>query len=245
GAVGDIALPETVQAVLASRIDRLSPRDKDVVQVAAVIGREVPTDILRAVTDLSDAELAGALDGLAAAELLGRAELPGVRVFRHPLAHEVAYRTQLSDRRRRTHAGVAAALLAVHGSAAPLHAALLAHHFEEAGEDLEAARWHEHAGRRLARGDPAEGARHCRRVGALLAGQPESRDTLTLGLTSRIALLEIGRIAGIEPGESHAVFEEARAVAERLGDAAGHAFLLTSYGRVRGLAGDVPQYLAC
>ena len=162
-----------------------------------------------------------------------------------PLTHEVAYRTQLLDRRRRTHAAVARALLAIHGSAAPAHAALLAHHFEEAGEHLEAARWHERAGRRVARSDPADGARHCRRVTALLAALPESRETLTLELTSRIALLEIGRIAGIEERDAQELFEEARAVAERLGDRAGHAFLLMSYGRLCGLAGDVAQYLAC
>src|SRR6185369_14293353 len=79
----------------------------------------------------------------------------------------------------------------------------------------------------------------------LLAALPESRETLVLELTSRIALLEIGRIAGIEEREPQGLFEEARAVAERLSDRAGHAFLLTSYGRLCGLAGDVAEYLAC
>ncbi len=243
--VEDIALPETVQAVLASRIDRLSQRDKDVLQAAAVVGRDVPTELLRVVVDLPGPELAASLERLASAELLGPAEPSGERAFRHPLTHEVAYRTQLQDRRRRTHAGVARALLAIHGSAAPAHAALLAHHFEEAHEHLDAARWHERAGRRVARNDPADGVRHCRSVTTLLAALPESHETLTLELTSRIALLEIGRIAGIEEREAQDLFEEARAVAERLGDRRGHAFLLTSYGRLCGLGGDVAQYLAC
>jgi predicted ATPase/class 3 adenylate cyclase len=243
--VEEIALPETVQAVLASRIDRLSQRDKDVLQAAAVVGRDVPTELLRIVVDLPGPDLAASLERLATAELLGPAGPPGECAFRHPLTQEVAYRTQLLDRRRRTHGGVARALLAIHGSAAPTHAALLAHHFEEAGEHLEAARWHEHAGRRVARSDPADGVRHCRRVTQLLAALPESRETLVLELTSRIALLEIGRIAGIEEREPQGLFEEARAVAERLGDPRGHAFLLTSYGRLCGLAGDVAQYLAC
>ncbi len=243
--VEEIALPETVQAVLASRIDRLSQRDKDVLQAAAVVGRDVPTELLRVVVDLPGPELAASLERLATAELLGPVESPGERAFRHPLTHEVAYRTQLLDRRRRTHAAVARALLALHGTAAPTHAALLAHHYEEAGERLEAARWHERAGRRVARGDPADGVRHCRRVTKLLAGLPESRETLMLELTSRIALIEIGRIAGIEEKDARGLFEEARVVAERLGDRGGHAFLLTSYGRLCGLAGDVTQYLAC
>jgi hypothetical protein len=243
--VEEIALPETVQAVLASRIDRLTARDKEVLQAAAVVGPNVPTELLRIVVDVSPPELAASLERLATAELLGPAGPPGERAFQHPLTHEVAYRTQLRDRRRRVHARVARALLAIHASAAPTHAALLAHHFDEAGEHLEAARWHEHAGRRVARSDPADGVRHCRRVTELLAALPPSRETLMLELTSRIALLEIGRIAGIEERDAQNLFEEARAVGERLGDRAGHAFLLTSYGRLCGLAGDVAQYVAC
>jgi adenylate cyclase len=238
-------LPETVQAVLASRIDRLADRDKDVIQAAAVIGRDVPLELLRAVADLSAPELAASLERLSMAELLGPTESPGEHAFRHPLAQEVAYRTQLLDRRRGTHAAIARALLTIHGPAAATHAALLAHHFDEAGEGLEAARWHEQAGRRVARSDPADGVRHCRRVITLLAAVPESRETLMLELTSRIALLEIGRIAGIEEREARDLFDEARAVAERLQDKAGHAFLLASYGRLCGLAGDGAQYLAC
>ncbi len=243
--VEEVTLPETVQVVLASRIDRLADRDKDVLQAAAVIGRDVSIELLRAVVDLPIPELAASLDRLATAELLGPAESPGERAFRHPLAQEIAYHSQLQDRRRGTHAAIARALLALHGPAAAAHAALLAHHFDEAGERLEAARWHEQAGRRVARSDPADGVRHCRRVTTLLAAVPESRETLMLELTSRIALLEIGRIAGIEEREARDLFDEARAVAERLQDRAGHAFLLTSYGRLCGLAGDAGQYLAC
>jgi class 3 adenylate cyclase/tetratricopeptide (TPR) repeat protein len=241
----EITLPETVQAVLASRIDRLADRDKDVLQAAAVVGQDVPIGLLRAVVALPSPELAASLERLSRAELFGPTESPGEHAFRHPLAQEVAYRTQLLDRRRGTHAAIARALLTIHGPAAGTHAALLAHHFDEGGERLEAARWHEQAGRRVARSDPADGVRHCRRVTELLAAVPESRETLMLDLTSRIALLEIGRLAGIEEGEARGLFDDAQVVAERLEEVAGHAFLLTSYGRLCGLAGDVEQYLTC
>ncbi|HZP36120.1 MAG TPA: adenylate/guanylate cyclase domain-containing protein [Methylomirabilota bacterium] len=242
---GDVILPETVQAVIASRIDRLADRDKEVLHAAAVVGHEVPIELLRAVLGLPEPALAACLDRLSTATLLGPSDSPGRHVFRHPVAQEVAYRTQLVERRRGTHAAIARALLAMDVTDATTHAALLAHHFDEAGERMEAARWHEQAGRRVARSDPAEGARHCRRVITLLAAVPESPETLTLELTSRIALLEIGRLAGIEEGEARSLFEEARAVAERLRDDAGHAFLLASYGRLCGMAGDVARYLDC
>src|SRR5262245_8587376 len=114
--VEEITLPETVQAVLASRIDRLADRDKEVLQAAAVVGRDVPRELLSAVVDLPAPELAATLERLSTAELLGPAGSPGEHAFRHPLAQEVAYRTQLADRRRGTHAAIARALLAIHGS---------------------------------------------------------------------------------------------------------------------------------
>src|SRR5262249_56297524 len=130
--IEEITLPETVQAVLASRIDRLHDRDKDVLQTASVIGRDVPVELLRAVVDLPLLELTASLERLSTAELLGPGESAAERAFRHPLAQEVAYRTQLLDRRRGTHAAIARALLTIHGAAAVVHAGLLAHHLHEA-----------------------------------------------------------------------------------------------------------------
>src|SRR5437879_13229260 len=49
--IEEITLPETVQAVLASRIDRLAARDKDVHPAAAVAGRDVPIAWLRPAAD--------------------------------------------------------------------------------------------------------------------------------------------------------------------------------------------------
>src|SRR5260370_34821623 len=123
-----ITLPEPFQAFLASRIDGLGAGDKDVLKAAAVVGRDVPFDLLRAVVDLPAPELAASLERLSTAELLGPAESPGQLAFRHPLAQEVGYRTQLLDRRRGTHAAIARALLAIHGPAAAMPAALLAQH---------------------------------------------------------------------------------------------------------------------
>src|SRR5262249_41520976 len=182
--IDDVTLPETVQAVLASRIDRLADADKDVLQAAAVIGQNRPIALLPRVVDRPAPDLAASLERLSAADLLGPSESAGERAFRHPLAQEVAYRTPLLDRRRGTHAAVARTLLNIYGDAAATHATLLAHHFDEAGEHLDAARWHEHAGRRVARNDPADGAKHCRRVITLLPALLPSHPTLILRLPS-------------------------------------------------------------
>src|SRR2546421_6067489 len=193
--IEEITLPETVQAVLASRIDRLADRDKDVLQAAAVVGQDVTIELLRTVVDLPAPELAASLERLSTAELLGPAEAPSEYAFRHPLAQEVAYRTQLLDRRRGTHAAIARALLTIHSPEGATHAALLAHHFDEAGERLEAARWHEQAGRRLARRYPAGWGRHRPPGTTPLAALPEAPETPMLRVTPRLAPLQSGRLA--------------------------------------------------
>ena len=107
-----IPLPPTVQAVLSARIDRLGDSSRQVLQIAAVIGREVPLAILERVANLPADEIAEALSQLRRAELLY--ELPpfslGVHAFRHPLIQEVAYQSLLQGRRRELHGDVARAI---------------------------------------------------------------------------------------------------------------------------------------
>ena len=55
-------MPATVQAILAARIDRVSPEDKRLLQAASVIGKDVPFALLQAIAELSDDELSRALE---------------------------------------------------------------------------------------------------------------------------------------------------------------------------------------
>jgi class 3 adenylate cyclase/DNA-binding winged helix-turn-helix (wHTH) protein len=65
-----LAVPETIEAVLAARLDRLPPEEKRLLQTAAVIGMQVAVPLLHAVTDLSEAETHTHLDHLQTAEFL-------------------------------------------------------------------------------------------------------------------------------------------------------------------------------
>jgi class 3 adenylate cyclase/ABC-type thiamine transport system ATPase subunit len=67
GPVAAVHVPATVQALLASRIDRLQPDEKALLQAAAVIGREVPRPLLRAVIGWPDARTKLVLSRLEAA----------------------------------------------------------------------------------------------------------------------------------------------------------------------------------
>ncbi len=147
--LADLEIPETVRAVIAARIDRLSERDKGLLQVASVVGREFATPVLTRVAELDEAALQAGLRSLAAAGLVRR-EGPFAHrhAFHHPLTREVAYLSLLEERRRALHAAVARALVDI-GERLGERASLIAHHFEEAGYGHDAARWRQRAAFRV------------------------------------------------------------------------------------------------
>ncbi len=99
--VQEIEIPATVQVVLAARIDRLPDRDKTLLQTASVIGKSFAKPILRRVANFPDDELVFSLGRLRQAEFLyDEAIYPEASyAFKHPLTQEVAYRSQLAERR--------------------------------------------------------------------------------------------------------------------------------------------------
>ena len=107
-----IGVPASVQSVLAARLDRLPEREKQVLQTSSVIGKTFSEPILRRVADLGDGDLPAALHALTSAEFLYQEALypQAVYTFKHPLTQEVAYRSQLAERRARVHASVARAI---------------------------------------------------------------------------------------------------------------------------------------
>src|SRR5499433_2594862 len=107
-----IQVPATVQAVLAARIDRLPPEEKQLLQAAAVIGPEVPLPLLQAVAEQPEAALHRGLAHLQASEFLYETRLFPERAytFKHALTQQVAYHSLLTSTRQRYHAQLAQAL---------------------------------------------------------------------------------------------------------------------------------------
>jgi len=95
---GTLRVPDTVQAVLAARLDRLPATAKQVLQHAAVIGAEVPLSLLQAVVARLAEELRAPLRHLQSAELLvetRRFPAP-IYAFKHALIQDVAYQSLLT-----------------------------------------------------------------------------------------------------------------------------------------------------
>jgi class 3 adenylate cyclase/tetratricopeptide (TPR) repeat protein len=128
--IHEIRIPNTVQNVLADRIDRLPPEEKRLLQTAAVIGVIVPFGLLRAVAELPDEELYRYLSHLQSAEFLYETNLfpESEYSFKHALTNEVTYSALLHDRRTNLHARVVNVLEASTQNVSHDRIEKLAHH---------------------------------------------------------------------------------------------------------------------
>ena len=132
--INQLHIPNTVQAVLAARMDRLSEDLKHTMQVASVIGRDFAFKILKTILELGD-ELRGQLTNLVGLEILyEKALFPELEyIFKHALTQEVAYEALLKQRRRAIHGRIAQVIEEIYPNRLDEHYELLAHHYERSG----------------------------------------------------------------------------------------------------------------
>jgi len=238
-------LPASVRDVLAARIDLLAEPDKRVLQAAAVIGKEFSEPILLSATELPAAELRAALAALRSGEFVYERALYPIAeyAFKHPLTQEVALGSQLQQRRLRTHATVARAIEDVHADKLEEHAALLAHHWEQAEEAFTAARWHHRAAEWIGRNDAVQALRHMQRVLALTTDLEESAERSELRLEAcRSLLLVSGWSLGLSREERELIFAEGLALAKHSGDVGRTVDLHVGYALGLGMAGEIRAY---
>jgi len=142
--LAELKIPPTVQAILASRIDR-SPRDvKELLQTLAVIGREFPLSLIRAVVAKPDDQLHHLLNDLQLGEFIYEQPTVGENeyIFKHALTQEVAYGSVLIERRRQLHDRIGSALEKLYASSIDDHLAELAHHYGHTNNPEKAVQYH-------------------------------------------------------------------------------------------------------
>ena len=145
-------LPEALERLIRSRVDRLGPLAHDAVVAASVLGVEFAFSALEAVTNL-DGRLEEVVAELCAAGLLAEVPRQAERAyrFRHALMQEATYKGLLRAQRRQLHARVAWSLEASSPDRLEEVAALLGHHYAAAGERHRAVHYFEVAGDHAAR----------------------------------------------------------------------------------------------
>ncbi len=238
-----VRVPATVQALLASRIDRLEPADKLVLQTASVLGITFSDDVLARVIPTSGRGLAESLHTLCGAEFLIDEARHPVSEYRfwHPLTQEVAYGSMLSDRRAQMHALVAQALIELDPGRLNERAALIANHFEAAGWPLDAARWNTRAADWALRTDLNEALRRWRTAIDLLETAPPSEEGLELGLLARHRLARWSARAGVPEEEVDRILEDAAGLAQSAGNTTALAIVAFAHGAINLYRGNLRE----
>ncbi len=201
-----IQVPATVQAVLAARIDRLSPTDKALLQTASVVGKDVPFALLQAIAEHAEEELHAAIGRLQAAEFLYEAGIfPDLEyTFKHALTHDVTYGSLLQDRRRTLHGQIVKTIERLYPDRLLEHIERLAHHAFRGEEWGKAVTYLRQAGAKaFARSAHREALAYFEQALTALTHLPETRETREQAIDVRFdlrnslfPLAEWGRIEG-------------------------------------------------
>ncbi len=230
----DVAVPATLQAAIAARIDRLDPSAKRTLNSAAVIGVRFDEHLLSELADGS------ALPILLAAELIDQvAFAPRAEFgFRHPLIHRVAYESQLKADRAALHRRVAD-FMAASPSLGEASAALIAEHLQAAGDPRAAYDWHMRAAAWLSRRDIAGAClswERARKVADDVAA--DDPDAVAMQIAPRT--LWCANAWRLHAGVKGRRFEELQELCDRAGDKISPAIAMTGLlaegvvaGRVR------------
>ncbi len=140
-------VPEALERLVRSRVDRLGPRAREVITAASVLGREFALSLLEAVAEVGG-EMGTGLGELCATGLLSEVRQtpePAYR-FRHALIQEAIYRGLVRGQRRQLHARAAWCLEEAWPGRLVELASLLGHHYSAAGEAARAVHYLEVAG---------------------------------------------------------------------------------------------------
>ena len=129
--VEDISFPDSVQAVVRARIDRLPEASRDTLRLAAVVGRDFTENLVARLSETEEA-IPTRLGELRTLELiLEKRFQPELEfMFKHAITHQVAYESLLLARRKALHKLVGLAIEELYADRLPEFYEMLAHHFD-------------------------------------------------------------------------------------------------------------------
>lgn len=191
GPIESLAIPATLQDSLMARLDRLGAA-KEVAQIAATIGREISYAVLQKVVEFDEATLRSHLERLTESGLLyQRGDPPQASyLFKHALIQDTAYNSLLKARRQKLHGRIAATLEQHFRELVAAEPAVIAEHYEKAGDFAPAVKHYrvaaEAAGKRTAL---REAIAHSDKLLSLLRLLPQNveRDRLELSVLASMA----------------------------------------------------------
>lgn len=240
-----LPIPDGVRATVEQRLEPLGDATRDVLEAAAVLGKEFTVAALERMLDTDRAEVVAALSPAAQVQLIVAVDDAVARYrFGHMLVREAIYERLTAIRRAELHRGAGAALESVHGEDVEPHLAILAHHFvnaAHAGDARAAVDYARRAGDR-AMGQFAfeQAARHYRQAleAIALLEEADAHTRCELLLARGAAQRKAGKRV-----DAQATFKEASELAVRLGDATKQARAALGYAGRYWTAGIVDDTL--
>ena len=126
----EIRVPDTIQGIIAARMDRLEDNLKRTMQIASVIGRDFAFRVLQIITGMRD-ELKSYLLNLQGLEFIYEKSLfPELEyIFKHALIQDVAYNSLLIARRKEIHENIGTAIETINSERLEEFYEILAHHY--------------------------------------------------------------------------------------------------------------------
>ena len=222
GTHASVTIPDTIQAVLAARIDRLPPAEKRLLQTAALIGKQITLPLLGAVMAWPEEVLRTHLQFLQAAEFLYEAQAAPspVYAFKHALTQEVASQSLLQHTRQQSHQYIAHVLTSQFPNTAATQPELLAYHYTEAGDKARAVPCWQRAGQRaMQRSAFEEAIAHFSTGLELLKALPETPDRAQHELSFHLSLVGPIRIVkGNAAPEVAQLYARVRTLCQQVGD---------------------------
>ena len=215
-------IPATLQDSLMARLDQLSRTARDVVQIAAVLGRAFSYALIRAVWPSDEQRLTRGLAQLVEAELIfQKGLLPQARwVFKHAMLQDTAYQSVLKSKRQQIHHQVADVLVKQFSDIRHQQPELVAHHYTEAGLLDQAIGFWQYAGEQaVQRSAHREGIGHFLKGLALLSELPETPDRTHRELTIQTRLgPSLMATKGYAAPEVERAYARAQELCQQLGE---------------------------
>ena len=183
----EIQVPDTIQGIIAARMDRLEDSLKRIMQVASVIGREFALRILQSITGMKE-ELKSYLLNLQGLEFISEKQLfPELEyIFKHALTQEVAYNSLLLKRRKEIHDKIGRAIEDLYPDRLEEYYELLAYHYTRSANTDKAVEYLDLANQKAAKLNAVEEAKtYFDEAMKLLDTLPETEETQKL----RVSLL--------------------------------------------------------
>jgi class 3 adenylate cyclase/DNA-binding winged helix-turn-helix (wHTH) protein/predicted ATPase len=184
-------VPDTVQAVLLARIDRLPATAKRLLQTAAVIGKDVALPLWQAVTEVPAEAMQRDLRHLQAAEFLYETYAPPALIytFKHVLTQEVAAQSLVRHVRQQYHTRIAQVLEERFPEVVEMQPERLARHYTEGGRGAQALPYWQRAGQRaVERSANVEAINHFTKALESLTSLPESPEHVQQELMLQLAI---------------------------------------------------------